>query len=169
MKHWISPITRPRNRPKNHQWLMACLVMAGCGLLYLAVGSPSVRDFSHSQYQQMLAQALEQQGIDKTTLQQGLAHLSQTLEPEDTTGALMLAQGYRLLGEIEQSEQTLLTALETHPQNTNLLKELGRLKLAQARYAEAVAIFEQVLTLAPQDQEAADFAQTARVFGGLQN
>jgi len=142
-------------------------MLAGAVLLYLSVGNPLVPDFSRAEQQEILTDALAQEGIEKENLEQALANLRQTLEPDDALGALMLARGYRLLGEPTNAEQILLITLETHPKDVELLKELGRLKLAQTQYKAAFGIFGRVLALNPQDEEAATFAATAKHLGNL--
>ncbi len=115
--------------------------------LYAAFGHPQLGDFSHHQQQQLLDEALAESGARRQEVALGLEKLAESLRlrPNDRQGWLALAGGYRLLNRAEESEQALLSGLRLFGQDAQFLRELGRLKMAQSRYGEALAFFDRSL------------------------
>lgn len=143
-------------------------LFAGAVLLYWAFGQPQLADFSHHRQQALLDQALEAEGIRRNEIVDGLANLAESLnaEPQARLGWLMLARGYRILNMAEESEQALLGGIKNFPKDAELLRELGRLKMAQSRYEQAVEIFNRSLALAPNEVETLQLALAAATWFG---
>ena len=133
---------------------MAKLAIAGLFLgsaaLYWASGRPQWGDFSHYRQQTLLNQALEAEGISRDEVAASLVKLEESLkaDPEDRVGWLMLARGYRVLNLAEKSERALLSGISQFPKDAELVRELGRLKMAQGRYRQALDTFNRSLALA---------------------
>lgn len=66
-------------------------------------------------------------------------------EAPDVQALILLGNAYRMLGEVEESHQTLTKALQMAPDQHFLLYSLGRTLMAGGRYAEAADMFTDAL------------------------
>lgn len=64
-----------------------------------------------------------------------------------------LARSYRMAGELEAAQQSILSALKLHPDDEELLIELGNIQLDQGNYSAAVKSFRKSDALESRDLE----------------
>ncbi len=99
-----------------------------------------------------VARARVQEGDIETAVP--LLERALALEPDLARAHFFLGAGLRTLGRYDEAMEHLLAAREQYPRDRVVLGQIGRIHFLERRFDDAIATFEAVLQIDPEDLEA---------------
>jgi Flp pilus assembly protein TadD len=146
------PIIRPQDRERWNDWGIGLLLQGDLKGAEYAFHRVTEAEPAYSDGYVNIARALIQEG--ETEAARPFLEKALQLSPKLARAEFFLASVQKTAGDYDGALTSLAEARRQYPRDRVVVDQIGRVMFLQRRYAEAVAVFKDALTVDPEDLQA---------------